>query len=260
MCLRVPSAHQTICVRTWWQRTSISSSTVAVSGGASKSKRIQSRSSSGTHHQWAIDLFVYPPPPHSLLWHPYTIFFLNSKCPRKCPVCLSVCLSFDQQQQQQQGDTKWHTAQIVSIWSIVMVAVMAEAASVLFHRGLPPLCQCCFLSKSSTNKMATQFKFEQPRLTSELTAAKTEATTMRTTTSTGKTKMMVMMMMVMHSAGVQAGIRQSQWLCLRTGRHWAPMQATSELLLLLLLLGAKTCARHASFPSLHPSATNKHGR
>ena len=181
---------------------------------------------------------------------------LYSKCPRKCPVCLSVCLSFDQQQQQQ-GDTKWHTAQIVPIWSIVMVAVMAEAASVLFHRGPPPCKNCCFLSKSSTNKMATQFKFEQPRLTSELTAA---ATT-RTTTSTEKTKMMVlMMMMVMHSAGVQAGIRQSQWLCLRTGRHWAPMQATSELLL-LLLLGAKTCARHASsqtslpFTRLPPTST-----
>lgn len=83
---------------------------------------------------------------------------------------------------------------------------------------------------------------------------------MRTTTSTEKTKMMVVMMMVMHSAGVQAGIRQSQWLCLRTGRHWAPMQATSELLL-LLLLGAKTCARHASsqtslpFTRLPPTST-----
>lgn len=57
--------------------------------------------------------------------------------------CLPVCLSFDQQQQQQQqGDTKWHTAQIVPIWSIVMVAVVvavvAVAASVLFHRGPHP--------------------------------------------------------------------------------------------------------------------------
>ncbi len=252
VCLRVPSAHQTICVRTWWQRTS---STVAVSGGASKSKRIQS---SSTHHQWAIDLFVYPS--FSLLASLHN--FLPQLKMSSQMSCLLVCLSFDQQQrQQQQGDTKWHTAQIVSIWSIVMVAVVvavvvAEAASVLFHRGPPPCKNCCFLSKSSTNKMATQFKFEQPRLTSELTAA----VTTRTTTSTEKTKMMVlMMMMVMHSAGVQAGIRQSQWLCLRTGRHWAPMQATSELL--LLLLGAKTCARHASsqtslpFTRLPPTST-----